>query len=67
MHRQKFNIHKPSPSPESLADRSSCLYCPKCQRPVKRRQAIHAGRRRSRCPVCGETLVPTLADGKKRD
>ena len=57
MHRQKFNVRKPSISQESLLDqRASGLYCSKCQRPVKRRHALHAGSKRSRCPACGELL-----------
>lgn len=57
MHRQKFNIRKPRSSPETMLNRRSLgLYCRKCQQPVKRRHAIHAGRYRSRCPVCGEIL-----------
>jgi hypothetical protein len=57
MHRQKFNVRKPHASQESLLNRQAGgLYCPKCQQPVKRRHAVHAGSRRSRCPACGEML-----------
>lgn len=57
MHRQKFSSRKPRSSQESLLNRrASGLYCRKCQKPVKRRYAIHAGSNRSRCPVCGEIL-----------
>jgi hypothetical protein len=57
MHRQKFNVRKPRTSQESLLNRRAAgLYCRKCQQPVKRRHAVHAGSNRSRCPACGELL-----------
>ena len=63
MHRQKFNVHKAGSAPDSLAPRSSCLYCEKCRKPVKRREAVRIGRSHLCCPACGEVLRPTLADG----
>lgn len=57
MHRQKFNVRKPRTSQEALLNRrASGLYCRNCQQPVKRRHAIHAGSKHSRCPACGELL-----------
>jgi hypothetical protein len=70
MHRQKFNVRKPHTSLESLHNRRSAgLYCRQCQQPVKRRQAVHAGSRRSLCPVCGEVLElrPDNGEGQPKD
>jgi hypothetical protein len=62
MHRQKFNVRKPPCSPESLLGQGAMgLYCRRCQQPVKHRHAVHAGRRRLRCPACGELLEDRAA------
>jgi hypothetical protein len=64
MHRQKYDSRKPQTSQESLLNRrAGGLYCRKCRQPVKRRHALHAGSKRSRCPVCGELLELRTEDG----
>lgn len=64
-HRQKHNEsrHGTSSTESVLGQRSRRLYCEKCQQAVDRRQAVHAGRSRSRCPACGE-LLRTTQNGK---
>jgi NAD-dependent SIR2 family protein deacetylase len=61
MQRQKHSEsqHGTSSTESVLGTRSRRLYCEKCQKAVDRRHAVHAGRSRSRCPVCGELLRPT--------
>jgi hypothetical protein len=65
MYRQKFNVRKPATSQESLLNRRAAgLYCRKCKQSVKRRHALHAGNKRSRCPTCGELLEQQMDDGQ---
>ncbi|HEY7310351.1 MAG TPA: hypothetical protein VH643_13385 [Gemmataceae bacterium] len=68
MQRQKHSEaqHGTSSTESILGQRSRRLYCEKCRQAVERRQAVHAGRNRSRCPACGELLRPT-ENGRQRD